>query len=78
MEIVDDLEKKVVEVWLTSEESAAPTTEQRLKEIIAQNKERSFKTVVFRSGNTTLAALTEALIRSNRVKLFLNSAPGVK
>lgn len=69
MEIVEDKEKRVVEVWLTNEESAAPTTEQRLKAIIAQNKERKFQTVVFRSGRTSLAALTETIIRHNRLKL---------
>ena len=68
MEIIVDKENKLVEVWLSREESTKPETDILLKPLYAVNTRQKYKTVVFRSGSANLSDCIEALIRHNMIR----------
>lgn len=54
MEIIVDKDKKLVEVWLSRIESAAPETEAALKLIYDEYSKMKCKMVVFRRGAASI------------------------
>lgn len=68
MEIVVDKEYKIVELWLTNEESSNPATNTFIDNICAEYSKNKYKVVIFRSGTGNLKSLTETLLRNNMLK----------
>ena len=58
--------KKLVSIWLTSEESRDEALKARLKPLYAEYKRKKFMVAVFHSGQEDLPSLTAALLKHNR------------
>ena len=59
-------DKKLVCVWLTSDESASAAMDEKRKLLYEKYKQSKYTVAVYRSGDQDLAELTGALLRYNR------------
>ena len=74
MEVIVDESCKLAEIWLAQTDSRDEYTEQRLKNLCRELKEKKYRAVVFRSGKGDLAGLTAALVRKNYRKSMAEKA----
>lgn len=66
MEIIQDEEKKLVQVWLTRKESENPAVQKRLKPMYSQWKGQKYWVAVYYSGNEELHQSTLGLLAYNK------------
>ncbi len=62
-------ERKIVSIWLSSEEKNDPAIKQSLKSIYKEFKEKKYTVAVFKSGDRDLAEYTSDLVCYNRKKM---------
>lgn len=67
-------QKKYVSLWLTRREARDDALRERLQPIFDQYKAKSYKVVVFESGNGNLTALTKDLLSYNHLLAARNEA----
>ncbi len=67
MSVLED--RKIVQIWLTNEEKDDPNVHARLKPMYAENKQRGFQTVVYKSGKQDLKEGIRDLLLYNKRKL---------
>lgn len=66
MRIQQNEEKKIVTIWLTSEDQANPDCDVFIDPIIKTWKSKAYYPVVFRSGRSNLYDSTAGLLLHNR------------
>ena len=66
MEIIQDDAKKLVQVWLTRQETENAAVQEHLKPMYAQWKQQKYTVAVFRSGKEDLKESTLALLAYNK------------
>lgn len=66
MEIIQDEEKKLVQVWLTRKESENPAVQKHLKPMYAQWKGQKYLVAVYCSGKEDLQQSTLGLLAYNK------------
>ena len=66
MEIIRDDAKKLVQVWLTQQETEDTAVQEHLKPMYAQWKKQKYMVAVFRSGKEDLQRSTLDLLAYNK------------
>lgn len=74
MEIYRDDQKKLIQIWLTKQESQDESLQRRLKPMYAQWKKEKYLVAVYRSGTKDLRSSTLDLLLHNKKVLAEQAA----
>lgn len=74
MEIIQDDKKKLIQIWMTQQESGDESLQNRLKPMYAQWKKQKYLVAVYRSGSRDLRESVLDLLLHNKKVLAEQAA----